>query len=256
MGGSISKKTSDSKLAGEGAPPENAGAPEGGGGGGGAPAGGGGAPAAAARVIPTVFRWEHGGNHVYVAGTFNGWHQKIPLHRSGNDFITIQGLSPGRHAYKFVVDDEWRFAPDQPAIADLTGNINNVIDLSDFHLEGEVVDDCVPWATGTEAAAAIKRRDSLPLPYGTAQPQEEAYAQEPPSLPPHLRQLVLNAGSPGNEDLAVLQSCSHVTLAHLCACSCPSPLFFRANKSIPPPPPLSLPPPLFTLQTVPRSRTT
>lgn len=184
MGGSISKKNSDSKLAeGQSEGGGGGGTASGGGGGGGVGGAPGGEAAEPARVIPTVFRWEHGGNHVYVAGTFNGWHQKIPLHRSGNDFITIQSLNPGRHAYKFVVDDEWRFAPDQPAIADLTGNINNVIDLSDFRLEEEVLDDCVPWATGTDAAQAIKRRDSLPLPYGTALPQEEAYAQEPPTCP-------------------------------------------------------------------------
>ena len=35
-------------------------------------------------------------------------------HRSGNDFTYIHNLKKGKHAFKFVVDDEWRFAPDQP----------------------------------------------------------------------------------------------------------------------------------------------
>ena len=38
---------------------------------------------------------------------------QIPMHRSGNDFTYIHNVKRGRHAYKFVVDDEWRFAPDQ-----------------------------------------------------------------------------------------------------------------------------------------------
>ena len=38
----------------------------------------------------------------------------------------------GKHAFKFIVDDEWRFAPDQPTVADIEGRINNFIDVSDF----------------------------------------------------------------------------------------------------------------------------
>jgi hypothetical protein len=44
-----------------------------------------------------------------------------------------------KHAYKFIVDDEWRFAPDQETIADSEGNINNVIDLTGFADDSEVL---------------------------------------------------------------------------------------------------------------------
>ena len=30
------------------------------------------------------------------------------------------------------MDDEWRFAPDQPTVADIEGRINNFIDMTDF----------------------------------------------------------------------------------------------------------------------------
>merc|ERR1719446_409316 len=83
-------------------------------------------------TVPTVFRWEHGGRQVYVTGTFNGWSKQIPMHRSGNDFTYIHNLKRGKHAFKFIVDDEWRFAPDQPTVADIEGRINNFIDVSHF----------------------------------------------------------------------------------------------------------------------------
>ena len=35
------------------------------------------------------------------------------MHKSGNDFSYVHNLKRGKHAYKFIVDDEWRFAPDQ-----------------------------------------------------------------------------------------------------------------------------------------------
>jgi hypothetical protein len=83
-------------------------------------------------VVPTVFKWEHGGRNVYITGTFNNWERQIPMHRSGNDFTYVHNLKRGKHAFKFIVDDEWRYAPDQPTIADVEGRINNFIDVSDF----------------------------------------------------------------------------------------------------------------------------
>lgn len=83
-------------------------------------------------VVPTVFKWEHGGRHVYITGTFNNWERQIPMHRSGNDFTYVHNLEKGKHAFKFVVDDEWRYAPDQPIIHDTQGRINNFIDISEF----------------------------------------------------------------------------------------------------------------------------
>ena len=83
-------------------------------------------------VVPTVFRWEHGGRNVYITGTFNNWERQIPMHRSGNDFSYVHNLKRGKHAYKFIVDDEWRHSPDQQTIDDLEGRTNNFIDVSDF----------------------------------------------------------------------------------------------------------------------------
>jgi 5'-AMP-activated protein kinase, regulatory beta subunit len=83
-------------------------------------------------TVPTVFRWEHGGRQVYITGTFNGWSRQIPMHRSGNDFTYIHNLKRGKHAFKFIVDDEWRFAPDQPTVHDIEGRINNFIDVTEF----------------------------------------------------------------------------------------------------------------------------
>lgn len=83
-------------------------------------------------IVPTVFRWEHGGRNVFLTGTFNNWERQIPMHKSGNDFTYVHNLKRGKHAFKFIVDDEWRFAPDQPTIADVEGHINNFIDVTEF----------------------------------------------------------------------------------------------------------------------------
>jgi len=186
-------------------------------------------------TVPTVFRWEHGGRNVYITGTFNGWSRQIPMHRSGNDFTYIHNLKRGKHAFKFIVDDEWRFAPDQPTVADIEGRINNFIDVTDFkaytgdkEFENERhADHCsVAQArqthagddsTGGDSTGDKKgqgRADHDGEIYGHAMPDLDEYTKEPPPLPPHLRHIILNK-PPQLQDTAALPVPQHVALNHL-----------------------------------------
>eukprot|EP00741_Cyanophora_paradoxa_P003437 tig00000704_g3340.t1 len=83
--------------------------------------------------VPTVITWSHGGNKVYVTGTFNGWKERIAMHRSGNEWNTIQTLKPGQYEYKFIVDNEWKFAPEQATTFDNNGNVNNLLEVTPYH---------------------------------------------------------------------------------------------------------------------------
>jgi len=190
-------------------------------------------------AVPTVFRWEHGGRQVYITGTFNGWSRQIPMHRSGNDFTYIHNLKRGKHAFKFIVDDEWRFAPDQPTVADIEGRINNFIDVTDFKAyvgdrdferERQAAECGVglvpprggggrPEAGGTDmedtdgkVAAAAKDRDGEV--FSVTVPDLDEYTKEPPPLPPHLRHIILNK-PPQLQDTAALPVPQHVALNHL-----------------------------------------
>lgn len=151
-------------------------------------------------VVPMVFRWEHGGRNVYITGTFNGWSKQCPMHRSGNDFTYIANLTRGKHAYKFVVDEEWRFAPDQLTVADVEGNVNNFVDVSDFQAlsDFDFVDD----------------KDAEENQYGRLIPDIDEYTKEPPPLPPHLRHIILNKNPP-SVDTRLLPVPQHVALNHL-----------------------------------------
>ncbi|CAJ1369203.1 unnamed protein product [Effrenium voratum] len=82
--------------------------------------------------IPVVFTWTHGGQNVFLAASFNQWKDQIPMVRSGQEFSVVQELPRGVHQYKFIVDDQWRFAPDQPRMQDSQGNMNNVLDISTY----------------------------------------------------------------------------------------------------------------------------
>lgn len=133
-------------------------------------------------VVPMVFRWEHGGRNVYITGTFNGWSKQCPMHRSGNDFTYIANLTRGKHAYKFVVDDEWRFAPDQLTVADVEGNVNNFVDVSEF----------APLSDFEGNTTTEDKDENGENTYGRFIPDIDEYTKEPPPLPPHLRHIILN----------------------------------------------------------------
>mmetsp|Transcript_13839 Transcript_13839/g.22930 ORF Transcript_13839/g.22930 Transcript_13839/m.22930 type:complete len:252 (+) Transcript_13839:144-899(+) len=154
--------------------------------------------------VPAVFRWEHGGRNVYITGTFNNWDKQIPMHRSGNDFTYIHNVKRGRHAFKFVVDDEWRFAPDQPTVADIEGRINNFIDVSEFH----------PYMGDNGFFEKSKERKIPEAEFGQVIPDIDEYTKEPPVLPPHLRHIILNKPSSSVDALA-LPVPQPVSLNHL-----------------------------------------
>jgi 5'-AMP-activated protein kinase regulatory beta subunit len=156
-------------------------------------------------TIPTVFRWEHGGRQVYITGTFNDWNKQIPMHRSGNDFTYIHNLKRGKHAFKFVVDDEWRFAPDQATVADIEGRINNFIDVSDFKAYNGDKD------FEAKTNAGVQDDEGK---YSSNMPDLDEYTKEPPPLPPHLRHIILNK-APQLNDTSALPVPQHVALNHL-----------------------------------------
>jgi hypothetical protein len=42
-----------------------------------------------------------------------------------------RGRAP-RAQYKFIVDGDWKYAPDQPAMYDEDGNVNNVLEVQEY----------------------------------------------------------------------------------------------------------------------------
>lgn len=162
-------------------------------------------------LVPVVFTWSHSGRQVYITGTFNSWQEQIPMFRSGNDFTYIHNLTRGKHVYKFIVDDEWRFAPDQPTVADVEGNINNYIDVTDFQPYKVIDDEEGPQGDLKKMLAQTHSDNQI---FGRFVPDIDDYNKEPPQLPPHLRHIILNK-LPSSSDPCLLPVPQHVALNHL-----------------------------------------
>ncbi|MBN1669666.1 MAG: glycogen-binding domain-containing protein [Kiritimatiellae bacterium] len=73
------------------------------------------------------------GSKVFIAGTFNNWDPTAHKMRKGAKgvYSTTLELSPGRHEYKFLVNDEWQADANCPDWApNGLGSLNSVIEVS------------------------------------------------------------------------------------------------------------------------------
>ncbi|CAG8444677.1 11731_t:CDS:2 [Acaulospora morrowiae] len=187
--------------------------------------------------IPTIITWSHGGNNVYVTGTFNDWKQNIRLCKSSKDFTTVINLTPGTHKLKFIVDDEWKCSSDLSTATDPDGNLVNYLevyedDYETINQEGFDSDDL----SSTPPAEYTDKIPSYLLAYdqsvGTeenvegnsntedaGEPSERLTKNRPPTLPPHLERVLLNFPAISKDDNSVLPEPNHVVLNHLYACS-------------------------------------
>jgi len=102
--------------------------------------------------VEHLFVWSFGGEVVEILGPFNNWqgermkkvepgdHGKsfgvtqqtlsMKMNQPGPTHYYVKFLEPQKYMYKFRVDGNWRYAPDQDITRDERGNENNVVDLT------------------------------------------------------------------------------------------------------------------------------
>lgn len=160
--------------------------------------------------IPTMITWCHGGKEVAVEGSWDNWKTRKLLQKSGKDFTIMKVLPSGVYQYRFIVDDQWRYAPDLPCTQDDVGNTFNVLDLQDY-----VPEDL-------ESISGFEPPHSPESSYNNMHLGAEDYAKEPPLVPPHLQLTLLNlpsSSSPSssyyNDIPPPLPRPQHVVLNHL-----------------------------------------
>ncbi|TYH49806.1 hypothetical protein ES332_D10G160600v1 [Gossypium tomentosum] len=130
--------------------------------------------------IPTMITWGYGGKEVAVEGSWDNWKTRIPLQRCGKDFTIMKVLPSGVYQYRFIVDGQWRYAPDLPWAQDGTGNANNILDLQDY-----VPEDIESISSFEPPLSPESSYSNLPL-------GAEDFAKEPPLVPPHVQLPLLN----------------------------------------------------------------
>lgn len=169
-------------------------------------------------TIPVYFTWTNGGEKVFVTGTFTGWRRKIPLVKKQNDFSLVLHLPPGTHRFRFLVDNEWRTSDDLAQATDSAGNLVNYIEISSVNLpalersdrHGDLSEHIKP-----KTEVYVRKIPS----YLIDAVERESPHPAPPTLPPHLEKVILNANNTMKDDSSVLPNPNHVVLNHLSASS-------------------------------------
>ncbi|PRP85486.1 5'-AMP-activated protein kinase subunit beta-2 [Planoprotostelium fungivorum] len=166
--------------------------------------------------LPTVFSWKHGGQSIYLSGTFNNWRERIPMQESHGDFTVIQSLPPGIHYYRFIVDGKWQTDPGQPVITDADGEVNNIIEIKSMRGEENSI---LSGPSTNSPPGTYGQEIRLPSPPKSRNNSANNNASSttstsPPSLPPHLMRALLNTAPPSKFDPSLLPLPHHVMLNH------------------------------------------
>ncbi|KAI9291894.1 AMPKBI-domain-containing protein, partial [Neoconidiobolus thromboides FSU 785] len=168
--------------------------------------------------ISTLISWNLPAKNVYVTGTFNGWKHKIPLNKCNNEFSTVINFPIGIHHIKFIVDDEWKCSNELLTCTDQDGNLVNYIEVDENLLR---LDQSSNTQDILSSSPTGEYTNEIPE-FNINKPTSDNPLR-PPTLPPHLEKVILNASLPDaqiNQDESwLLPVPNHVVLNHLYACS-------------------------------------
>lgn len=168
-------------------------------------------------MIEVTVTWnDPNGSAVYCIGSFNGWTERVPLQRnhSGTWFAVLY-LPPGIYQYKFIVDGNWVYAPDQPQCRDNDGNLNNVIQIS---YSGHLTEPANQEDARYNFMAGKSHRE-IDQWFSTTIPENprEVWKSFPSEVPKQLLKTILNeqiSKTDTYEPTLLLPIPEHVTLTH------------------------------------------
>jgi hypothetical protein len=146
------------------------------------------------------FQWNFGGENIYLVGSFTDWRDQILMDKNGDESTKVLKLEKKEYYYKFIVDGDWRFAPDQKTVADSSCNINNFIDLTDLddHQDNEEEEEEEETEEEEEEEEEVKLKDEIDgncieiNGYNQEIPKFAQFAHEPPTMPYNLSKSVLD----------------------------------------------------------------
>lgn len=137
---------------------------------------------------------------------------------SEDDFSTVLDLRPGTYRFYFLVDEEKRYSSEYPTVLDSDGNLINYVEIPEYGIRPFELGEEIPIPVGSPPGdIVVTDLDTFSqiIPHW----DDVGRVEEPPALPPHLGEIMLNREPPMDSDRSVLQVPHHVGLHHLYALS-------------------------------------
>lgn len=119
--------------------------------------------------------------------------------KSHGDFVLIVDLPEGDHQYKFCVDGDWKHDPKLKNIDNEIGSKNNLVTVrkSDFEVFQALAKD------SEDSVNNAQKEYSQDIPA-----DKPFFSTNPPVLPPHLLQVILNKDTPLSVRILLLRKMS------------------------------------------------
>jgi 5'-AMP-activated protein kinase regulatory beta subunit len=157
---------------------------------------------------------------VYLAGTMTAW-QSVRMTKPAGETHWVQILEAreATHHYKFLVDGHWCIEETVPTVSDEAGTKWNVIQVrkSDFEVFEALACDSFTLKNSEHEKEARRFRTETWSQVSPDFKKMDIRQQTPPTLPPHLLQVILNRDVSYLPDPILLEEPSHVMLNHFYA---------------------------------------
>ncbi|KAG8642201.1 SNF1-related protein kinase regulatory subunit beta-2 isoform X2 [Manihot esculenta] len=155
------------------------------------------------KLRAVMITWSYGGKQVAVTGSWDNWDKRENLHKVGKDFVILKMLPSSVFHYRFIVDDQLRYAPELPWECDDSGTAYNILDVQEY----------IP-----EAPESLSEFETPPSPvtsYNNESLDDYDFSKLPPDIPPQLQLTLLNSQASAVESHQSLPRPKHAVLNHL-----------------------------------------
>jgi len=134
-------------------------------------------------------------------------------------WVRILEVSEGTHHYKFLVDGVWSTEETEPTVANDVGNLWNVVQVckSDFEVFEALACDSFTLKDSEQKKEERRVKSDAWTQVSPDFRSPEVRGLNPPGLPPHLLQVMLNRDVSYQPDPTLLEEPSHVMLNHFYA---------------------------------------
>jgi len=175
-----------------------------------------------AKLVPTVFKYTKNLNAdaVYLAGSMTGWRSvKMSKPEGESYWVSIQDTREGTIHYKFLVDGHWCIEDTENKVKNEEGVEWNVMEVrkSDFEVFEALACDSFTLKNTEKSKDEKKIKSDSWCQVSPDFTKLDTKMKTPPTLPPHLLQVILNRDVSYLPDPILLEEPSHVMLNHLYA---------------------------------------
>jgi len=174
------------------------------------------------KLVPTVFKYSKNPNadDVYLTGTMTSWKcVKMSKPEGEAYWVHIQDTREGTHHYKFLVDGHWCVEDNVHKVKNEEDIEWNVIEVrkSDFEVFEALACDSFTLKNMDKNKDDKKFKSDSWCQISPDFDKLDVKLRTPPTLPPHLLQVILNRDVSYLPDPILLEEPSHVMLNHLYA---------------------------------------